>query len=386
MQVQTDERYAAIAAREAEKKFFYAVSTTGVYCRPDCGARLPRPENVRFFTSTADARAAGFRACKRCKPDSPPRAETNAAIVAAACRRIESDESPPSLQTLAASAGLSAFHFHRVFKAVTGVTPKDYAAAHRAARVREKLRGGASVTEAIYDSGYPSGARFYATSDDRLGMTPKKFRAGGAGEIIFSATAACSFGFVLVAGTAKGICAIFLGPDSAVLEAELARDFPNADLRPGDAAFATTVAAVAAFVDAPEKKFSLPLDIRGTAFQQRVWAALVKIPPGQTATYTEIAEKIGAPKAVRAVGSACAANLLAVAIPCHRAVRQNGGLAGYRWGVQMKRVLLEKEAASSASTSTSAPSALPRHSRESENLLSLCLEKEDSRFRGNDGS
>jgi len=345
MQVQTDERYAAIATREAETKFFYAVTTTGVYCRPDCGARLPRPENVRFFTSTAAARAAGFRACKRCKPDAPPREVTNAALVADACRRIETDEAAPSLKTLAASAGLSAFHFHRVFKSVTGVTPKDYAAAHRAARVQAALRGRGSVTEAIYDAGYPSGGRFYATSDARLGMTPKKFRAGGMGEEIRYATAACSFGFVLVAATAKGICAISLGADAQALEQKFLGRFPNADARPGDAAFAATVAAVAAFVDAPGRGLSLPLDIRGTAFQQRVWAALRAIPPGRTASYAEIAETIGAPKAVRAVGSACAANTLAVAIPCHRAVRQDGGLAGYRWGVEMKRLLLEKESA-----------------------------------------
>ncbi len=342
--MQLDERYAAIAARDVEKTFFYAVTTTGVYCRPDCGARLPRPENVRFFSSTAEAREAGFRACKRCKPDAPPREAINAALVADACRRIETAETAPNLQSLAAAAGLSAFHFHRVFKAVTGVTPKAYAAAHRAARVKAALRGGASVTEAIYDAGYNSGGRFYASSDARLGMTPGKFRAGGAGEIVFSGTAPCSFGFVLVAATAKGICAIFLGPDARALEAELLGDFPKADVRLGDAAFAATVAEVAAFVDAPGQAFLLPLDIRGTAFQQRVWAALRAIPPGETATYTEIADKIGAPAAVRAVGSACGANLLAVAIPCHRAVRRDGGLAGYRWGVEMKRVLLEREA------------------------------------------
>jgi AraC family transcriptional regulator of adaptative response/methylated-DNA-[protein]-cysteine methyltransferase len=210
--------------------------------------------------------------------------------------------------------------------------------------VQAALRGGGSVTEAIYDAGYPSGGRFYASSDARLGMTPKKFRAGGAGEQIRYATTACSFGFVLAAATAKGICAIFLGPDARALEAELLGDFPKADVRPGDAAFAATVAAVAAFVDAPETKFLLPLDIRGTAFQQRVWAALRAIPPGKTASYTQIAAAIGAPAAVRAVGSACGANTLAVAIPCHRAVRQDSGLAGYRWGLEMKRMLLEREA------------------------------------------
>ncbi len=343
MLTHADHRYTAIAARDAQSDgiFFYAVKTTGVYCRPSCGARLPRPENVILFSSTSEAETAGFRACKRCKPDRPP---ANAAIVAAACRAIETAEETPSLATLAAKASLSPFHFHRMFKAATGVTPKAYATAHRATRMQSALRNGGSVTEAIYESGYNSSGRFYAGSKSRLGMSPKTFRAGGAGEIIVSATAPCSLGFVHVAATVKGICAISLGPDAQALETEFLQRFPNADVQNGDPNFAATVAAVAAFVDTPARGLALPLDIRGTAFQQRVWAELTKIPPGQTTSYTQIATRIGAPNAIRAVASACAANTLAVAIPCHRVIRTTGALAGYRWGLERKQALLAKEA------------------------------------------
>jgi AraC family transcriptional regulator of adaptative response/methylated-DNA-[protein]-cysteine methyltransferase len=348
MHPQTEPRYATIIARDAlaDGAFFYAVKTTGVYCRPSCAARPPRPENVSFYTTCAEAEAAGFRPCKRCKPNQKPRAETEADAVARACRMIESAEEPPALAALAAASGLSPFHFHRIFKTVTGVTPKAYAAAHRDARVKAALRDSASVTEAIYDAGYNSSARFYAAAESRLGMKPKTFRAGGAGEIICSALAPCAFGVVLVAATAKGICAISLGTDGEALEAALLARFPNAVFGTPEPNFAATVQRVAALVAAPGQGLSLPLDIRGTAFQQRVWAELTKIPPGQTATYTQIAARIGAPNAVRAVGSACAANPLAVAIPCHRALRKGGALAGYRWGLATKRKLLESEATS----------------------------------------
>jgi AraC family transcriptional regulator of adaptative response/methylated-DNA-[protein]-cysteine methyltransferase len=347
MDMQTEQHFASIIARDprADAAFFYAVKTTGVYCRPSCAARPPRPENVSFFVTGAEAQAAGYRPCKRCKPDQPPRAEREADAVASACRIIESAEEPPALAALAAAAGLSPFHFHRMFKAVTGVTPKAYAAQHRDTRVKTALRTGSSVTEAIYDAGYNSSGRFYAGATSRLGMGAKVFRAGGAGEVICSALAPCAFGFVLVAATQKGICAISLGTSSQSLEAELRARFPKADFQTPAPEFAATVKRIAAFVDAPGQGLSLPLDIRGTAFQQRVWAELVKIPPGQTATYTQIAARIGAPKSVRAVGSACAANPLAVAIPCHRALRKGGALAGYRWGLEAKRKLLETEAA-----------------------------------------
>ncbi len=347
MDTPAEQHFAAIIARDAaaDGAFFYAVKTTGVYCRPSCAARAPRPENVSFHATVAEAEAAGFRPCKRCKPDQKARPAREADVVAKACRIIESAEEQPRLAALAAAAGLSPFHFHRTFKAVTGVTPKAYAAARRDARVKAALQNGNSVTEAIYNAGYNSSGRFYAVAPARLGMKPKTFRAGGAGEVIVSATAPCSFGLVLVAATPKGICAIFLGTNGQVLEDELRDRFPNAAFRAPEKKFAATVERVAAFVDAPAQELSLPLDIRGTAFQQRVWAELMNIPPGQTATYTEIAARIGAPKSVRAVGSACAANPLAIAIPCHRALRKGGALAGYRWGLETKRKLLETEAA-----------------------------------------
>jgi len=346
MDTQTEQHFATIIARDAraDGAFFYAVKTTGVYCRPSCAARPPRPENIAFFTTGAEAQAAGFRPCKRCKPTEPPRAETQAAAIAKACRAIETAETTPSLAALAATAGLSPFHFHRIFKAITGITPKAYAATRRDARVKTALHKGNSVTEAIYNAGYNSSGCFYAGAKSRLGMGPKVFRAGGAGEIIVSALAPCAFGLVLVAATQKGICSISLGTDGQALEAELRGRFPNADFQAPDQKFAATVKRVAAFVDSPEQNLALPLDIRGTAFQQRVWAELSKIPPGQTATYTDIAIRIGAPNAVRAVASACAANTLAVAIPCHRVIRTGGALAGYRWGLAAKRKLLETEA------------------------------------------
>ncbi len=329
-----DPRYAVLARREAAG-WFYGVVSTGIFCRARCGARLPRPENVRFFESAADAAKAGYRACKRCRPE-----VALPDVAAAACRRIEAAEVPPSLAELAAGAGLSPFHFHRVFKAATGVTPKAYAGAHRAARVREALDSG-NVTQAIYAAGYASSGRFYAEAP--LGMTPAAYQAGGAGEEIVYATASCALGVVLVAASGAGVCAIALGDDAAALEAGLKARFGQARLA-DDAGFGEILAQVVALVDGAGTAKNLPLDIRGTAFQRRVWEALRGIPAGQTANYTEIAARIGAPASVRAVAAACAANTLAVAVPCHRVVRADGGLAGYRWGVSRKRALLEREA------------------------------------------
>jgi AraC family transcriptional regulator of adaptative response/methylated-DNA-[protein]-cysteine methyltransferase len=263
-------------------------------------------------------------------------------VVAAACRRIEAAETAPSLAELAAAASLSQFHFHRVFKAATGVTPKAYASAHRAQKLRAALTTNGSVTQAIYDAGYPSSSRFYA--EPALGMSPTAYKAGGAGAEIHYATAPCSLGLVLVAASGAGICAISLGDDAAALAADLAHKFPQARLA-DDPEFTQTLAQVVSLIDAPGTRQDLPLDIRGTAFQRRVWEALRKIPAGRTASYTEIAARIGAPNSVRAVAAACAANTLAVAVPCHRAVRADGKLAGYRWGISRKRALLEREAA-----------------------------------------
>jgi AraC family transcriptional regulator of adaptative response/methylated-DNA-[protein]-cysteine methyltransferase len=345
--IERDARWAAIVARsrDADGTFYYSVSTTGVYCRPSCGARLPHRKHVRFHRSCADAVREGFRPCKRCKPDQPPLAKRHAATIARVCRAIESAESMPSLADLSAVAGLSPHHLHRVFRSVTGLTPRAYAAAHRAARVRNELTRSTTVTEAIYEAGFNSGGRFYATSDRLLGMTPTDFRAGGTHTVIHFAVGNCSLGSILVAQSAKGVCAILLGDDPDALARDLQDRFPRAMFVGGDADFEKIIGKVVAFVDAPALGLDLPLDVRGTVFQQRVWEALRAIPAGSTVSYSDIAARIGARASVRAVAQACAANTLAVAIPCHRVVKRDGAVSGYRWGVERKRKLIEREAA-----------------------------------------
>jgi AraC family transcriptional regulator of adaptative response/methylated-DNA-[protein]-cysteine methyltransferase len=341
-----DPRWVAVHTRDAraDGSFFYSVKTTGVYCRPSCGARPALPGNVAFHATAAEAERAGFRPCKRCKPDQPSLAQQHAAMVTAACRAIEQAEVAPTLDQLAAPTGLSPFHFHRVFKAVTGVTPKQYAAAHRNRRVRNELERGASVTSAIFDAGYNTSSRFYETAEQVLGMKPSSYRAGGTDSEIRFAIGECSLGSILVAQSERGVCAILLGDDPDALARDLQDRFPNATLVGGDRSYEQLVAQVVGFVEAPALGLDLPLDVRGTAFQQRVWRALRDIPAGSTASYSEIARRIGSPQAVRAVAGACAANMLAVAIPCHRVVRNDGELSGYRWGVPRKRSLLEREA------------------------------------------
>jgi AraC family transcriptional regulator, regulatory protein of adaptative response / methylated-DNA-[protein]-cysteine methyltransferase len=342
-----EDRWAAMVRRDrsADGAFYFSVRTTGIYCRPSCPARRARREHVRFHATCQEAEAAGFRPCRRCRPNKPA---PHSIAVAKACHVIETADAMPSLEALAQSAGLSRFHFHRVFKAITGITPRGYAAAHRAQRAREELTRSHTVTEAIYDAGFNSSGRFYATATEELGMTPTNFRSGGQGAAIRFAVGACSLGSILVATTDKGVCAIVLGDDPAALVRELQDRFPKARLIGGNKGFEELVAKVVGFVEAPARGLDLPLDVRGTAFQRRVWQALRKIPAGATASYTEIARRIGAPKAVRAVAHACASNAIAVAIPCHRVVRTDGGLAGYRWGVKRKRALLAREAASHA--------------------------------------
>jgi AraC family transcriptional regulator of adaptative response/methylated-DNA-[protein]-cysteine methyltransferase len=271
-------------------------------------------------------------------------AERQAAAVAKTCRLIEDAEEMPSLDDLAGAAGMSRFHFHRVFKAHTGVTPKDYAQAHRSLRVRGELARSPTVTEAIYGAGFNSSGRFYATSTERLGMTPSAFRSGGRGAAIRFAVGECSLGSILVAATEKGICAISFGDNPDRLVRDLQDRFPEAELIGADEAFERRVAEVVGFIEAPEHGLNLPLDVRGTAFQQRVWQALREVPAGSKTTYAEIAKRIGQPSAVRAVAQACTSNKIAVAIPCHRVVRADGELSGYRWGVARKRVLLDREA------------------------------------------
>jgi len=341
-----DARWAAVQARDADADahFVYAVRTTGIYARPSASARLPRRENVEFFDTPRAAEAAGYRASQRAVPDRTDAARRQADIVERACRSIEAAETPPDLDTLAAEAGLSPFHFHRVFKAATGLTPKAYASADRARRVREELAGASrSVTDAIYGAGFNSGSRFYAAADDLIGMRPSDYRAGGANACIRFAVGQCTLGAILVAQSERGICAIALGDDPDALVRELQDQFPRASLVGGDAGFERLVAQVVGFVEAPEMGLALPLDVRGTAFQERVWQVLREIPPGATVSYAQVAARIGAPKAVRAVAQACGANRLAVAIPCHRVVRRDGDLSGYRWGVDRKRELLDRE-------------------------------------------
>src|ERR1700675_783451 len=342
-----DPRWARVLARDrtADGMFWYSVVTTGIYCRPSCPSRAANPKNVQMHDTLADAKATGFRPCKRCHPDGPSIDAENAAIVARACRLIEGSEEEPSLNALAKAVGRSASYFHRNFKAVTGLTPKDYAAAHRASKVREGLVSGSSVTEAIYDAGYNSSGRFYEKSTDMLGMTPTQFRKGGANEEIRFAIGQTSLGAILVASSKKGVAAILLGNDPDALLRQLQDRFMNAKLIGADEKYEALVARVVGFVESPRIGLDLPLDVRGTAFQRRVWQALQEIPNGQTVSYTEIARRIGSPHAVRAVAGPCAANHLAVAIPCHRVVRNNGSLSGYAWGVERKQALLTREAA-----------------------------------------
>ena len=341
------DRWAALQRRDAsaDGQFFYSVNTTGVYCYPSCAARPPRPANVRFHATRADAEQAGFRPCRRCRPDLPPRANREATLIAAACRHIEAGDEALSLATLAKAAGCSPHHFHRLFRRITGVTPKSYADAHRQTRVQSTLGANTSITTALYQSGFNSQGRFYGTADAMLGMTPTAYRAGGAGEHITHATGPCTLGHVLVATSSRGICAILLGDDPAALTTDLERRFPRAHHQPAAPALTNLLGQITQLVDNPAQPaaLSLPLDIRGTAFQRRVWEALQAIPVGHTTSYAQLAATIGAPNAVRAAAAACAANKLAVAVPCHRVVAGNGALTGYRWGIERKRALIRKE-------------------------------------------
>ncbi|NYT59950.1 bifunctional DNA-binding transcriptional regulator/O6-methylguanine-DNA methyltransferase Ada [Alcaligenaceae bacterium] len=346
--VTDDARWQAVLARDhdADTRFVYAVRTTGVYCRPSSSARLPKRENVEFFDSPAAAEKAGYRASRRIKGDQTRAAAERSAMVGQACRLIQTSPTPPSLEDLAAQAGLSPFHFHRLFKAETGLTPKAYISADRAGRLRKELNGtNTSVTNALYRAGFNSSSRFYETSNQLLGMPARSYRSGGTGETIRFTVGQCSLGAILVAQSERGICAISLGDDPDALVRSLQDQFPKAELLGGDAGFEKLIAQVVGFIETPALGLDLPLDIRGTAFQERVWRALREIPPGSTVSYSDLAQRIGHPKAVRAVGSACGANCIAVAIPCHRVLRRDGDVSGYRWGVERKRALLKREIA-----------------------------------------
>jgi AraC family transcriptional regulator of adaptative response/methylated-DNA-[protein]-cysteine methyltransferase len=330
--------WAAVMARDkaADGRFVTGVLTTGIYCRPSCAARHPKRANVRFFATGAEAAAAGLRACLRCRPDEVSR---DAAALAKALQMLEQAEEPPSLGALAARAGYSPHHFHRMFKRATGVTPAAYARARRARTMTDSLAANGRVTDAIYDAGYSGPGRFYADARNRLGMTPSAWRDGGRGETISWATAETSLGTMLVAATAKGICRLSFDED----EAELRRRFPNATIAPGGEAMAALVGRAVAAVEAPGRPHDLPLDVRGTAFQEAVWRELSRIPPGESLSYAALAARAGKPGAARAAGTACGQNRIAVLIPCHRARRGDGSPGGYAYGLERKARLLERE-------------------------------------------
>jgi AraC family transcriptional regulator of adaptative response/methylated-DNA-[protein]-cysteine methyltransferase len=336
--ISDEEAFAAFDRRDRiwDGRIFGGVKTTGIYCRPSCPARRPKRENVEFFTNVADARAAGYRACLRCLPDDVSRED---AALGKAFRLLARAEEAPSLDELAAAAGYSPHHFHRLFKRATGVTPAAYARSLRAKRAETALTENERITDAIYDAGYSGPARFYADAGKRLGMTPSAWRDGGRGETIRWTLAMTDLGTMLVAATARGICRLSFDEDDTALR----RRFPKAIVERGGADMAQLVARTVAAVNAPEKPHDLPLDVHGTAFQEAVWRELSRIPPGETRTYAQIAAAVGRPKAVRAAGSANGDNAVAVLIPCHRVIRTDGTLGGYAYGLERKAALLARE-------------------------------------------
>lgn len=335
----------AVAGRDRSMDgvFYYAVRTTGVYCRPSCPSRRPKPENVVFFKTRGAAQHAGFRACKRCKPDSDATGNPNSDLVEKVCRYIDSHpDQPATLEMLSRAIGLSPFHLQRTFKAMTGITPRAYADSRRLESLKAGLRQGHSVTRSMYDAGYGSSSRLYERASSQLGMTPSRYRKQGSGVTIRYTIAASDVGRMLLAATGKGICSVQFGDSDRALEGALRHEYPQADLVRSDRQLSTSVRAIRDRVRGHNDR-PLPLDIRATAFQRLVWEQLQSIPFGVTKSYGEIAKSIGHPKAARAVARACATNPVAVAIPCHRVVRENGDLGGYRWGVKRKQKLLSLE-------------------------------------------
>jgi len=328
---------------EADGMFYYAVLTTGVYCRPSCSSRIPKRANVKYFKTGEHAEAHGYRPCKRCHPGTASKRVNSAQKIVRACRYIEQSDRGVSLQEVADTAGMSKSHFHRLFKKILGVTPRQYAANYRSQRFREELETSPSVTDAIYRAGYSSSSRAYDKKQDQIGMGPKVYRKGAAGLQICYGLAPCFLGWIIVAATERGICAVELGDDPDTLPLVIQERFPLAAIGKAAAGFRKVIESVIAFIEKPATGFDLPLDIQGTVFQQRVWAELRRIKPGEKMSYSEVAERIGNPKGVRAVASACGANKLAVIIPCHRVVSKDGTLSGYRWGVERKKLLLDSE-------------------------------------------
>jgi AraC family transcriptional regulator, regulatory protein of adaptative response / methylated-DNA-[protein]-cysteine methyltransferase len=343
------QRWQAVVARDAkaDNQFFYSVASTGVYCRPSCAARLPKRENVAFHNNCEAAERAGFRACKRCKPNEPELQQRQREVIERICQLIERSETPLSLDELAQSATMSRFHFQRTFKKIVGITPKQFQQALRRVRIQRSLHDERNITEAIYAAGFNSSGHFYADAKQMLGMKPQQFQRGGADVIIRYGMVPCALGVLLLAATDKGICSIELGDNAQHLADALKRHFPRAQLVPMDAQVEQWLREIVQFIEQPHSALQLPLDIQGTAFQRQVWQVLRDIPLGETSSYSEIAARIGNPRAVRAVATACASNRLALAIPCHRVIRGNGELAGYRWGIERKQQLLEREAGQS---------------------------------------
>ena len=345
LRITDDDRWQSVLARDADADghFVFAVQTTGIFCRPSCRAKHALRKNVRFFSDAQQAQAAGFRPCKRCQPDKDSAQQHRLDKIARACQLLE-QESPLTLDELAQQVAMSPYHLHRLFKATTGMTPKAWQQSWRARRLRDALAKGVPVTQAILNAGFPDSSSYYRKADQTLGMTAKQFRKGGDNVSVRYTLADCALGRCLVAESERGICAILLGDDDATLVADLHALFPAAQDVPADANFQQRVREVIVAINSRDAPLSLPLDIRGTAFQQQVWQALRTIPCGETVSYQQLASAIGKPKAVRAVASACGANKLAIVIPCHRVIRGDGALSGYRWGIARKAQLLHREA------------------------------------------
>jgi AraC family transcriptional regulator of adaptative response/methylated-DNA-[protein]-cysteine methyltransferase len=342
--VESDLRWTAVLARDAgaDGAFVYAVRSTHIYCRPSCPSRRPRRENVAFFPRAEAAEAAGYRACRRCRPNEGVLNELE--IVEGICREMERDaESTPELAELATRAGLAPHRLQRAFKRATGITPRQYAEACRMRNLRTRLREGDGITRAMFDAGLSSTSRLYERAPQQLGMTPGKYKAGAPGMRVGYAVVESPLGRLLVAATARGICAVSLGADDGELEQALAHEFPGAERVRDDKALSPWVAVILKHLRGEEPHLDLPLDVRATAFQRRVWQALQAIPYGSTRTYSAIAKAIGKPTAVRAVARACATNPASLVIPCHRVIREDGALGGYRWGIERKKRLLEQE-------------------------------------------
>jgi len=327
----------------ADGAFYYAVITTGIYCRPSCKSKLPNRDNVEYFTTCGDAEVAGYRACKRCRPTATSKVGETEQKIIQSCRIIEESETSIKLDDLATKVNLSPYHFHRLFKKIVGITPKQYTSRHRSQRFQKSLKSSPSVTDAIYSAGYGSSGSAYDKNRDQLAMKPKVYRKGADGLTLTYGITQCFLGWVIIAATDRGICAIEFGDNSDILPEQVQARFPNAQLQKADIGFKTLIKEVIDFIESPEGTFQVPLDIQGTAFQQQVWEVLRQIKSGQTMSYTDVAERIGKPNAVRAVASACASNKLAVVIPCHRVVSKTGKMGGYRWGTERKKKLLQLE-------------------------------------------